>query len=296
VGCCEARYSINETSKLVLSSLHAKKIDFNPLCNVKSTAATEHESFREQVNGLGQTKVEDERLEGPEENNSIEEPVNNNEKRLILKVLEGKCLNRGDKIKIESGKVNDVLPLNPDRFVFGKAKEQCDYIFPAEENVGELQFELKYDKTIGEYCIKDLKNGTGSFIKINKKQMLDHDYIFSFCNTHIFVYKVKEDNVLNLRFLFGMYKKKIFTYNPKDHKLVRIGRNKAAEIVYKEDSVSRIQVTFAFENNKWYIYDGIKDKPSTNGLWALASKKMNLADGMIIKTGNTTFKARIKSV
>jgi len=63
--------------------------------------------------------------------------------------------------------------------------------------------------------------------------------------------------------------------------------------VYKDESVSRFQLSFLFENNRWYIYDGVKDKQSTNGLWMLASKKIAFYEGMTLKTGNTTFKASL---
>ena len=52
--------------------------------------------------------------------------------------------------------------------------------------------------------------------------------------------------------------------------MVRIGRSKSVEIVYKDDSVSRIQCTLLFENDEWSLYDGYLDngnKGSTNGLW-----------------------------
>jgi len=85
-------------------------------------------------------------------------------------------------------------------------------------------------------------------------------------------------------------KNKVYSFDPKENKLVRVGRSKQAEVVYKDESVSRFQISFAFEGNKWFICDGIKDKVSTNGLWMLASKKVAFNDGMVFKSGNTTFR------
>jgi len=107
------------------------------------------------------------------------------------------------------------------------------------------------------------------------------------------VYKTKSDNMLHFKFLLGMFKNKMFNFDPKEFKQVRIGRSKHSEVVCKDESVSRFQLSFQFENGKWYIYDGLKDKASTNGLWMLASKKIAFYDGMILKTGNTTFKASL---
>jgi len=108
------------------------------------------------------------------------------------------------------------------------------------------------------------------------------------------VYKVKQDNILRFKFLIGHLKNKIFTFDPKENKVVKIGRSKQSEVMYKDESVSRFQLSFVFENNnKWYICDGMKEKVSTNGLWMLASKKVAFHDGMIFKSGNTTFKVAL---
>jgi len=63
-------------------------------------------------------------------------------------------------------------------------------------------------------------------------------------------------------------------YNPEETRIVQIGRSKKANISLKDDSTSRVQLTYnsfnsrvRYENFSWYLYDGQPEKPSTNGIW-----------------------------
>ena len=79
-----------------------------------------------------------------------------------------------------------------------------------------------------------------------------------------------ENKIIKIRFLQGPHQNQEKQFNSKDKKIIRIGRSKQAEVVYKDDSVSRIQCTIVFEKGEWNLYDGYLDngnKGSTNGLW-----------------------------
>jgi len=298
MGCCEAR-SEDYNSNYFLSYTSTKKIDFNPLFSVKSEyihseLPTGPDSIREEA------KMKEEFLEKNEGESPYIEPVRangnidpRNFKTLQFKVIDGKYLEVSTTIKITPYEINDKTPFQEGKYYFGKDPNSNDYVFPQEENVGHRQFEVRFDKNTGLYYIKDIREGTGSFIKIHKKQVIDQDSIFSFCNTHIFVYKVKSDNLLKFKFLIGSLKNKMYTFDPKENKVVRIGRSKQSEVLYKDESVSRFQLSFVYDNGKWFICDGVRDKISTNGLWKLASKKVAFHDHMIFKSGNTTFKVTL---
>jgi pSer/pThr/pTyr-binding forkhead associated (FHA) protein len=99
-----------------------------------------------------------------------------------------------------------------------------------------------------------------------------------------------ENKILKVRFLQGPHQNQEKTFNSREKKIVRIGRSKQAEVVYKDDSVSRIQCTIVYEKGSWNLYDGYLDngnKGSTNGLWLLASTKIEITNEMVLKTGNT---------
>jgi pSer/pThr/pTyr-binding forkhead associated (FHA) protein len=70
--------------------------------------------------------------------------------------------------------------------------------------------------------------------------------------------------------LQGPYVNKEFVFYSNIKDMIRIGRSRTAEIMYKDDSVSRVQCSIIFENDLWVLYDGEPDqiiKNSTNGLW-----------------------------
>lgn len=60
------------------------------------------------------------------------------------------------------------------------------------------------------------------------------------------------------------------TFDSQEIKLIKIGRSKDAEVICKDESVSRIHCTIHFEDSSWVLYDGLKEhqnKISTNGTW-----------------------------
>jgi len=122
---------------------------------------------------------------------------------------------------------------------------------------------------------------------------IDEDFYISFCKTHIKVYKPAADDSLKVKFVQGSFKDKSFTYLPKDYKLVRIGRKEGLELPYTEESISRIQCTFSFEDGSWYVYDGNMEKPSTNGSWIMNTKIYEIQNGDIFKTGNVVFSTKV---
>ena len=61
---------------------------------------------------------------------------------------------------------------------------------------------IKYNDTNNKYYIKDLADGTGTFIKIIKPLKLLNGYIVSFGDTHITI--LFEDDKLIIKFLEGI--------------------------------------------------------------------------------------------
>jgi len=170
----------------------------------------------------------------------------------------------------------------------------------SDESVGPRQFEIIFKKDKGKFFIVDNKKGTGLFVKIKQGVVIDHDMIISFCASHMILQVEPEckkniiynsvNKILKVRFLQGPHQNQEKSFNSKDKKIVTIGRSKQAEVVYKDDAVSRIQCTIVFEKGNWVLYDGYLDngnKGSTNGLWLLASMKVEITDEMFLKTGNT---------
>lgn len=82
-------------------------------------------------------------------------------------------------------------------------------------------------------------------------------------------------------------------FEPSNKKEVTIGRNKECDFSFLNDkSFSRIQTRFEFDEEKkiWIMYDGNKNKPSTNGTWIFGTHSIPLKGTMIFKILNYNFK------
>jgi len=227
-------------------------------------------------------------------NTNYIKPINSSH-LLKLVVIEAKNLELNSEILVSPTHIDGRHSLREYSFIFGKESGNNDYNFPINENVGKVQFEIKYETDSQLYMLKDINNGTGSFVKLVQPQIIDNDYIFSFCEMHLFVYKPLKDNKIKFKFLVGEHKDTVFSFSPKHHKSVFIGRTRHANVIFKDESVSRIQCSFTFDTftNKWFIEDGQNENLSTNGTWILATRMMSFYDGLIFKSGNTTFQATL---
>jgi hypothetical protein len=82
-------------------------------------------------------------------------------------------------------------------------------------------------------------------------------------------------------------------FDPTNKKEVTIGRNKECDFAFVNDkSFSRIQTRFEFNEEKkmWIMYDGSKNKPSTNGTWIFGTHSIPLKGSMIFKILNYNLK------
>ena len=86
--------------------------------------------------------------------------------------------------------------------------EQADYVyndynFPPEElGVGKRHMVIKFSEASKAYYIKDLSDGTGTFIKIVKPLKLVSNYIISFGDSHMTA--LIDGGVITIKFLEGI--------------------------------------------------------------------------------------------
>lgn len=70
-----------------------------------------------------------------------------------------------------------------------------DYVFPAEESgFGQRQFKIFYSIDEDQYYLKDLGDGTGTFVRVDTQIVIRQGYIITFGNFHIVInYKLSKD-------------------------------------------------------------------------------------------------------
>lgn len=91
---------------------------------------------------------------------------------------------------------------------------------------------------------------------------------------------------------------KEYKFNSNDNKTIRFGRKTGTNIniVFSDDSTSRIQSTITYENNNWYIMDSDGIKTSSNGTWMLADEYYEIQDGMIFRAGSNIIDCKLIQV
>ena len=167
-----------------------------------------------------------------------------------------------------------------------------------DTSVGERQSMLKYNPSNKRYYLRDLGEGSGTFVKIQQRVRLISGAIVSFSDSHVAIGisegasngKHTQQNTLSLRFLEGPKLDQTYSFG-KELQTVRIGRMQDCDVKFDGTSLSRYQTSIEFENGEWYVSDGYNGKPSTNGTWIFAEDFFELDDNSIIKIGNTLFQA-----
>ena len=141
-------------------------------------------------------KLPDQNDSKPEKKEEIEtqKEVIINRKSLNLEVLESPSVKLGTIITINpSGLEGSKREVNDGRSFFGTyvGNDQYqinDYTFPMEEQgFGKRHFVIEYNNDKDAYYLKDLGDGTGTFIRINQKVVLNTNMIISFNSIHIAV-------------------------------------------------------------------------------------------------------------
>ena len=180
--------------------------------------------------------------------------------------------------------------------------EEVDYIIQ-EYDIQPHQFDIEYCD--GKYYIKGYNDGSGIFLKIEDKILIEPEekFIFLFNKQSFLNILINEEKKLILIDYNGENKGE-FNYMEKN--IIFIGRCQNCDVmISNEDGVSRVQFTFIYDkcNNLFYIYDGFysleenKIKHSTNGIWLLLSNnKFLIKNEMIFKTGKTFILCQYKSI
>jgi len=122
---------------------------------------------------------------------------------LFLIVQDGSIISRGTTFNINACGLQGSLRGASDGYVYLGNDPSNDIIIPKEETgIGKRHMVIKYGMEAKCYYLKDLGDGTGTFVKIESALELQQGYIISFSDTHIVV-NLRVNDKIQLKFLDG---------------------------------------------------------------------------------------------
>ena len=198
-------------------------------------------------------------------------------------------LSENDDKKIEKENKNDEKIFKPDFELNCEEFFSFPYIFAIYFNEEDKKFYIRAFSGKGsENKILFIKLTNKYTLKLKQKELISvGDTIFQVC-------QIKNEclEIINLtrKKYMPQYKQIFDGFN---NKTVTIGRNKNCNFSFPKDkSFSRFQTTFEFDenNNEWTIFDGNKEKPSTNGTWIFGIHSFVIKEEMIVEILNSKIK------
>lgn len=241
-------------------------------------------------------------------NKASNNPSDDNRKLpwLTLKAIEGNIIPLDTEIEINPlgvttggrQKQDGITYIGCQKYIIsGKNAEQQLFndILLNDASVGDQHCQIKYDPTLKTYFLKDMGEGSGTFVKIDQEIPLKSGYIISFGDSHM-VSTIKESKSgadIMLKFLDGQKTDEVYNFKA-DDKIIKLGRMTDCEIKFDGNNLSRYQLTIEYKQDKgWVIIDGYNGKPSTNGTWLYVEGFYEITDNMTVKIGQTLFKINI---
>ena len=108
------------------------------------------------------------------------------DKILYIEIVETPSITLGQTVVITpDGLINSKRNEKDGKAYFGTSDEGNDFIFPQlEKGLGKKHFMIDYRLDTNNYFLKDLGDGTGTFIRITDKYTITRNLILSLNNLH----------------------------------------------------------------------------------------------------------------
>lgn len=242
--------------------------------------AIENSSIRQEVSIISTPSIisESEILNGP---------------KMKFTIVEGNSLPKNTEYRINPGGYEGSTRLPKDGYVyFGNSHDKSDIVIHDAEASENNHMLIKYEPSKKKYFLKDLGEGTGTFVKITKPFVLKNGNVVSFGESHMLVQLNTNNSDISLKFLEGPKADEVLTFTPDDSE-IQIGRIQDCKVVFNDSSLSRYQLVLKFNDQSgWSLEDGNGVKGSTNGTWLFAEDLFEIHDGLLFKVGQTLFLAK----
>ena len=187
-----------------------------------------------------------------------------------------------------------------------------DFVFPSDgkrdaSGLNEFpNFAIYFNVDDKNYYIKDFKTGVGALMKIKKFTMegstlvnIGSNYLVINIEKNKIIIKIFNNTILenkNMKENKGPncdIKEFYIKYN--EHKLITIGRNEKCDIVLDDAMLSKVHSCIEYDpkNKLFYLYDGDKNRESTNGTWVFILNSFKITDNFLFKAERTLFMASL---
>ena len=187
-----------------------------------------------------------------------------------------------------------------------------DFIFPSDgkrdaSGLNEFpNFAIYFNVDDQNYYIKDFKTGVGALMKIKKFKMegstlvnIGSNYLVINIEKNKIIIKIFNNTILenkNAKENKGPnYDIKEFYIKYNENKLISIGRNEKCDVVLDDAMLSKVHSCIEYDpkDKLFYLYDGDKNRESTNGTWVFILNSFKITDNFLFKAERTLFMATL---
>lgn len=181
--------------------------------------------------------------------------------------------------------------------LIGRDGNLCDIVLNRDLDVGVVHCVIEFNAKSRAYCLKDLGDGNGTFVRIEGSHQLQSGDVVNFGDSHarVMVETQISASMLTLQFYEGPMAEQEVAFRSTQQP-ISIGRTKDCSLPI-DDSKLSINHCFLTYNSQtsWSISDGNGIKPSANGTWyclkrLYVDQDLPIAHGAMIRAGNTVFK------
>ena len=214
-----------------------------------------------------------------------------------------------DSPSIQTGKVFHLTPAGllhsprqdtGGKIIIGRDTTECDIVLSRDTDIGSRHCAIEFSPKERAFCLKDLGDGNGTFIRIERKEAIHHGDVVNFGESHARV--MVEDRasicVLTLQFYEGPLAQQEIAFKSTQQP-ISIGRTTDCMLAIDDPklSISHCLLTYD-ERTLWSITDGDGIKHSANGTWYALNRlyvdhELPIPHGALIRAGNTVFKVTL---
>lgn len=194
--------------------------------------------------------------------------------KMNIQILESLGATPGTVININAaGCINSLRKQQDSKIFIGSALEDSSgviindlAILEEDKGMGKMHLVINYNSPTKKYTIKDLGQGTGTFVRIDHPLNLKENYIISYGESHMAIqFLDQEQNGIILKFLEGPKQGEQFQFVKEDAAAL-IGRMVDCRVRFDDFNMSRYQCKIHYEFERgWILTDGDGIKNSTNG-------------------------------